>query len=141
MQQPGAIRTVTIVGVGLIGGPIALAPAPARVTRRVLRGSSPKNNDQRVGNGSTDSGVQVTTAAHDGIIAYVSHLAQIASTALAQTVLAAVPSPHSLMASGPGLVDMTRLAMSSYDVWQDILGTNRESITAAIDRYIIFLQQ
>ena len=42
--------------------------------------------------------------------------------------------------AGPGLLDMTRLAMSSYDLWRDILGTNREAVRIALDAYIEKLQ-
>jgi prephenate dehydrogenase len=34
--------------------------------------------------------------------------------------------------AGPGLLDMTRLALSSYEIWQDILATNADEIGAAI---------
>ena len=37
---------------------------------------------------------------------------------------------------GPGLVDMTRLAMSSFAIWGDVLATNRDAIGSAVDRYI-----
>ena len=32
--------------------------------------------------------------------------------------------PERLAVAGPGLIDMTRLALSSYDLWRDILATN-----------------
>jgi prephenate dehydrogenase len=38
--------------------------------------------------------------------------------------------------AGSGLVDMTRLALSSYDIWRDILATNSEHIDRALARYI-----
>jgi prephenate dehydrogenase len=42
--------------------------------------------------------------------------------------------------AGPGLADMTRLAMSSYDLWRDIVDTNQVEIAAALDTYIEKLQ-
>ena len=42
--------------------------------------------------------------------------------------------------AGPGLLDMTRLAMSSYELWGDILETNAPAIGAALDAYIAKLQ-
>jgi prephenate dehydrogenase len=33
-------------------------------------------------------------------------------------------------------MDMTRLALSSYDIWRDILATNSEHIERALARYI-----
>jgi prephenate dehydrogenase len=38
--------------------------------------------------------------------------------------------------AGPGLADMSRLALSSYDIWRDILNTNTENIQHALDVYI-----
>ena len=35
---------------------------------------------------------------------------------------------------------MTRLAMSSWDLWSDILGTNRAAVGEALDAYIGKLQ-
>ena len=35
---------------------------------------------------------------------------------------------------------MTRLAMSSYDLWRDILQTNEVEVAAALDAYIAKLQ-
>jgi prephenate dehydrogenase len=38
--------------------------------------------------------------------------------------------------AGPRLSDMTRLALSSYELWRDILATNSEHIERALSRYI-----
>ena len=38
--------------------------------------------------------------------------------------------------AGPGLMDMSRLALSSYDIWRDILDTNTENIEHALHVYI-----
>ncbi|HUI57154.1 MAG TPA: prephenate dehydrogenase [Bryobacteraceae bacterium] len=70
--------------------------------------------------------------AHDRVVAITSHLPQMASTALAATVEEA-GRPG---VSGPGLMDMTRLAGSSYDLWRDIVATNSEHIDRALARYI-----
>jgi prephenate dehydrogenase len=72
---------------------------------------------------------------HDRIVSYTSHLAQLASTALAATVAESVP-PDRLQTAGPGLADTTRLAMSSYDLWRDILATNTEAVERALSVYI-----
>jgi prephenate dehydrogenase len=66
---------------------------------------------------------------HDRIVAYTSHLAQLMSTALGATVAERVAEDE-LTISGPGLQDSTRLALSSYELWRDIVATN----AAAIDR-------
>jgi prephenate dehydrogenase len=78
---------------------------------------------------------------HDRIVAFTSHVPQLASTALAAT-LAAEPGPElSLQVCGPGAVDMTRLAQSSFDLWQDILATNTPAIDRALELYIDKLQK
>jgi prephenate dehydrogenase len=73
---------------------------------------------------------------HDRVVALTSHLAQLASTALASTVSEQVTPAERLAVAGPGLVDMTRLALSSYDLWRDILATNSEAIDRALSGYI-----
>jgi prephenate dehydrogenase len=62
---------------------------------------------------------------------------------LASTALAAVlqdQAPESARLAGPGLLDMTRLAMSSYELWSEILETNMPAVTAALDSYIAGLE-
>ena len=74
-------------------------------------------------------------AVHDRVVAFTSHLPQLASTALA----AALHQANSVSAApvfGPGLLDMTRVALSSFDLWNGILSTNREAITGALDAYV-----
>ncbi len=73
---------------------------------------------------------------HDRVVAFTSHLAQLASTALASTVSENLHRDAHLQVAGPGLTDMTRLALSSYDLWRDILATNSEHIDRALARYI-----
>ena len=75
---------------------------------------------------------------HDRIVAFTSHLAQLASTALAATV--AEQAGDHLAVAGPGLADTTRLALSSFEVWRDILATNSPSIEQALTAYIIKLE-
>ena len=78
-------------------------------------------------------------ATHDRIVAYTSHLAQLASTALAATVGEHL-TPDETAVSGPGLADTTRLALSSYDLWRDILATNAAPIDRALSDYIQMLE-
>jgi len=73
---------------------------------------------------------------HDRLVALTSHLAQLASTALASTVADGVTGGQELRVAGPGLSDMTRLALSSYELWRDILATNSEHIERALTLYI-----
>ena len=73
---------------------------------------------------------------HDRVVSLTSHLGQLASTALAATVADRLGSPAHLQVSGPGLEDMTRLALGSYDLWRDILATNTGHIERALSEYI-----
>jgi prephenate dehydrogenase len=72
---------------------------------------------------------------HDRVVAFTSHLPQLASTALGSVVAESVHRGHSAVA-GAGLEDMTRLAMGSYDLWRDIVATNTEHIERALAVYI-----
>jgi prephenate dehydrogenase len=72
---------------------------------------------------------------HDRIVSLTSHLPQLASTALAATLAERLTGKQSAVA-GSGLIDMTRLALSSYDIWRDILATNSEHIERALAGYI-----
>jgi prephenate dehydrogenase len=69
---------------------------------------------------------------HDRLVAMTSHLPQLASTALAATLA----ETRGTEISGAGLLDMTRLALSSYDLWRDILATNAEAIDRSLSAYI-----
>ena len=69
---------------------------------------------------------------HDRIVALTSHLPQLLATALGCTVGAGLERDEQLRAGGPGLIDMTRLALSHYDIWNDILSTNAGPVDAAL---------
>ncbi len=75
---------------------------------------------------------------HDRIVSFTSHLPQLAATALAATV--AEHAGDSLSVAGPGLTDTTRLALSSFDLWRDILATNSGPIEQALAAYITKLE-
>lgn len=71
-------------------------------------------------------------AEHDELVALSSHLPQLLSTALASAL--AETGAH--RTAGPGLIDMTRLALSPFEIWSDILATNEVPVRAALDRVI-----
>jgi prephenate dehydrogenase len=73
---------------------------------------------------------------HDRLVALTSHLPQLASTALAATLEDRLKGAGLLAVAGPGLLDTTRLALSSYDLWRDIVATNTEHIERALAAYI-----
>jgi prephenate dehydrogenase len=73
---------------------------------------------------------------HDRIVAFTSHLPQFASTALALTIGSQITDSAQLTVSGPGLRDTTRLALSPWDIWRDIVRTNSKFIEHALNVYI-----
>jgi prephenate dehydrogenase len=77
---------------------------------------------------------------HDRLVAASSHLPQLLSTALAAALDARTDEVSVRACAGPGLHDTTRLALSNYDVWADILATNTAEIAAALDIYLAELQ-
>jgi len=77
---------------------------------------------------------------HDRVMAFVSHLPQLAASALMDAVGSAAHS-EGLRMAGRGLVDTTRLASSPADVWRDICLTNADSIEKALDCLIQRLTQ
>jgi prephenate dehydrogenase len=77
----------------------------------------------------------MTAAAHDHLMALISHLPQLAATALMEVVGQGAGS-SGLRLAGQGLVDTTRLASSPADVWRDICLTNADEIRAALDHLI-----
>jgi len=80
--------------------------------------------------------VVLGAAEHDRLVSFTSHLPQLASTALAATVADNLIASADLQVAGPGLIDSTRLALSAYELWRDILATNTESIEQALTAYI-----
>jgi prephenate dehydrogenase len=72
---------------------------------------------------------------HDWAVSIVSHMPQLVALALARVVQDETDEtglPLSL--SGPGLQDMLRLAGSPYEIWRDILLTNTDNVSRALDR-------
>lgn len=72
---------------------------------------------------------------HDRLMALISHLPQLATTALMEVVGRAA-TVSGLRLAGQGLVDTTRLASSPADVWRDICVTNADEIRTALDLLI-----
>ena len=65
-----------------------------------------------------------SASAHDDVMAWISHLPQLASTALGATlaeIVERIPNDEMLVKPGPGARDATRLALSSLDMWHPIL--------------------
>jgi len=82
--------------------------------------------------------VRLDAARHDRLAAVVSHLPQLVSTALAATI---VQEPDARSVAGPAAHDLTRLALSPYEIWRDIFATNAGEIDAALGRFIAKLEE
>ncbi|MBF0430403.1 MAG: prephenate dehydrogenase/arogenate dehydrogenase family protein [Fibrobacteria bacterium] len=78
---------------------------------------------------------------HDEVVAHVSHLPQLLSTALAGFISRQTHVvENSLQIAGGGFRDMTRLASSSLNVWEPIFSTNHQEISKVLSQYIHYLQ-
>jgi prephenate dehydrogenase len=77
---------------------------------------------------------------HDRTVALTSHLPQLVSTALAAT-LAEQSSEMLGKIFGSGLIDMTRLALSTPDLWSSIFTTNKLEVLTALDAFLSTLKQ
>src|SRR5207245_8509666 len=70
---------------------------------------------------------------HDRVMSLLSHLPQLTSVALNGTVRKQLGSEFLLKLAGAGYHDMTRLAESSWSMWEDILRTNASPIADALE--------
>ncbi|HZD79645.1 MAG TPA: prephenate dehydrogenase/arogenate dehydrogenase family protein [Actinomycetota bacterium] len=76
-------------------------------------------------------------ARHDRLVAAVSHLPQVASTALMGLAAAEeAGEPDILLLAAGGFRDLTRLAASNPQLWSQILLANREAVAEAIHLYV-----
>jgi prephenate dehydrogenase len=72
-------------------------------------------------------------AEHDQLCAWISHVPQMVSTALASALIDEYGENAPLLESGGrALREMTRIAASPYSMWRDIAITNKQSIAAAL---------
>jgi prephenate dehydrogenase len=72
-------------------------------------------------------------AEHDQLCAWISHVPQMLSTALASTLVDEYGERAPLLESGGrALREMTRIAASPYSMWRDIAITNKQSIGDAL---------
>lgn len=78
------------------------------------------------------STVVLDPALHDRLVARLSHVPQLVSSALA-TAAAAAGKPDLMRLAGSGFRDVTRLAASNPDMWVGILNHNREAVLDALE--------
>jgi len=72
-------------------------------------------------------------AEHDELCAWISHVPQMISTALASTLVEEYGDNAPLLESGGrALREMTRIAASPYSMWRDIALTNKQSLGGAL---------
>lgn len=71
---------------------------------------------------------------HDAVVAVVSHLPQIAASALAATILESVHAsgPEALRVTGGGFRDSTRIAESMFATWQPIMTANAAHLAVLV---------
>jgi len=116
----GASRADLFVGRpwALVGG----RPPAVRRVERLVRAAGGKP-------------IAVDVAEHDRTVAFLSHLPQIVSWALADAAgRDAVASRHRALA-GPGFRDMTRLASSPPALWREILRANTGEVERALEAF------
>jgi prephenate dehydrogenase len=75
--------------------------------------------------------IEMSAEDHDKTVALTSHAPQLISTALAFS-LGQQANDQLSEVFGPGLLDMTRLALSDGDLWAGILESNRDNIQEAL---------
>jgi prephenate dehydrogenase len=126
-----------------IGG-LALARAdlfegrPWLLTPRVASGDAALQRLQTFVRGVGAMPHVIAAEEHDRVLAFLSHLPQLAATALMTTVGDAVGEQIDL--AGPGLADTTRLASSPPAIWEQICATNADAIGPALDALVARLQ-
>lgn len=84
----------------------------------------------------------LTPAMHDKIAAAVSHLPQLVAVTLVNMVAKhQTDSSHFLKLAAGGFRDMTRVASSPYEIWEDIIHTNHEEMILFLDECIECLHE
>ncbi|MGY4706922.1 prephenate dehydrogenase/arogenate dehydrogenase family protein [Candidatus Bipolaricaulota sp. J31] len=77
--------------------------------------------------------VEMDPEVHDEVAAYVSHLPQLVAVALVNLV---GRREGFLEFAAGGFRDLTRVASSPYGIWTDILATNVDKVSAALEEFL-----
>jgi prephenate dehydrogenase len=80
--------------------------------------------------------VVLTPAVHDRVVAYLSHVPQIVSWAIAGAARRDPVARRHLGLAGPGFASMTRLARSPRGLWRQVLGQNAREVARARARLL-----
>jgi prephenate dehydrogenase len=84
----------------------------------------------------------IDPAAHDRLMATVSHLPHVLADALvAEAAAELTRDSERLPEVGPSFRDMTRVAGSNPGIWADILSANREAVADSLDSMVRRLQE
>jgi len=78
--------------------------------------------------------IEMSPAEHDATVAFTSHLPQLLSVALANS-LGLQNNAYLERVFGPGLLDMTRLALSDFELWESIVASNKQQILLALEAF------
>jgi len=79
---------------------------------------------------------------HDQVMAMISHLPQILAVALINFVGEENQKlQYCFNLAAGGFRDLTRIASSSSEIWQDIINSNKENIKQALEKFIIQLEK
>jgi len=79
--------------------------------------------------------VVLAASEHDRVLAFLSHLPQVAAWALYQAAARDRSTRRHLDLAGPGFRDMTRLHRSPRPLWREILGENRDELARALGAF------
>lgn len=71
---------------------------------------------------------------HDNVVANVSHLPQLLSVALVNSAGSSDKGVNNLDFAAGGFRDMTRIASSSFNIWDSVIKHNRQEILSAISQ-------
>ncbi|HEY7876145.1 MAG TPA: prephenate dehydrogenase/arogenate dehydrogenase family protein [Actinomycetota bacterium] len=77
--------------------------------------------------------IAIDPSTHDVLLARLSHLPQIASSAIVEVAVASGDRETLLGLAGNGFRDVTRIAASNPDLWVAIIKSNRASVLEALD--------
>jgi len=78
--------------------------------------------------------IKIDASMHDEMVAKVSHLPHLISSALAITSLD--DKSDDVKLAGPGIKGMTRVALGSPDMWAEILLQNKDSVEKVLSEHI-----
>ena len=84
--------------------------------------------------------IRVSPETHDAAVSLISHLPQLTASTLASLLDCRGGESLAGKLAASGWRDNTRLAASSWNVWRDIVVTNRDNISTVLGRLILELQ-